>query len=429
MTAAEAMSPQELAEIRQRAQADYEDLCSKGLKIDMTRGKPSPEQLDLSTELLTLPGNGDYFLADGADARNYGGAQGIPEARALFAPILGAPADQVIVGNNSSLAVMHDCISFALLKGIPGHAPWSEGEQVEFLCPSPGYDRHFLICETYGIGMHPVALTGHGPDMDQVEELVRDPSVRGIWCVPKYNNPTGEIYSDETIERLARMETGAPDFRIFWDNAYSLHHLTDDEVEIPNILEMCEAAGHPDRAFVFGSTSKITFGGAGLGVMASSPRNVEWFVGHAGIRTIGPDKLNQLRHVRFLKDHEGLMKHMRAHREIIAPKFATVEAAFQSRLGGTGFAEWAEPRGGYFVSVDVRQGCAARVVELASQAGISMVAAGQTFPYRKDPNDSNLRIAPTYPSLSEVKAAVEGIAICIQLAVSENLLSHQGERC
>lgn len=425
MTAAEAMSPQGLAEIRHRAQADYEDLCSKGLQIDMTRGKPSPEQLDLSTPLLTLPGNGDYFLADGTDARNYGGAQGLPEARALFATMMGAPPEQIVIGNNSSLAVMHDCIAYALLKGIGGHAPWSTGETVKFLCPSPGYDRHFLICETYGIEMIPVALTGEGPDMDQVEDLVRDPAVRGIWCVPKYSNPTGETYSKETIERLVRMETGAPDFRLFWDNAYSLHHLTEDEVDLPNILELCEAAGCPDRALVFGSTSKITFGGAGLGLLSSSPNNVEWFVMNASVRTIGPDKLNQLRHVRFLKDHEGLMKHMRAHREIIAPKFAAVEAAFQSRLGGTGFADWAQPKGGYFVSVDVREGCAARVVALAMQAGISMVAAGQTFPYRKDPNDSNLRIAPTYPSLSDVKAAVDGIAICIQLAVSERLLGSE----
>lgn len=422
MTAAEAMSRQELAEIRQRAQADYEDLCSKGLKIDMTRGKPGPDQLDLSTPLLTLPGNGDYFLADGTDARNYGGPQGLPEARALFATMMGAPPEQIVIGNNSSLAVMHDCIAYALLKGIGEHAPWSTGETVKFLCPSPGYDRHFLICETYGIEMIPVALTGEGPDMDQVEELVRDPAVRGIWCVPKYSNPTAETYSNETIERLVRMETGASDFRLFWDNAYSMHHLTDDEVDLPNILELCAAAGCPDRAFVFGSTSKMTFGGAGLGLFASSPNNVAWFLRHAGVRTIGPDKLNQLRHVRFLKDHEGLKRHMRAHRDIIAPKFAAVESAFQSRLGGTGFADWVEPQGGYFVSVDVHQGCAARVVELAEQAGISMVAAGQTFPYRKDPKDSNLRIAPTYPSLPDVKAAVDGIAICIQLAVSERML-------
>lgn len=428
MTAPETKTASELAEIRQKAQADYDDLCRRNLKIDMTRGKPSPEQLDLSNALLTLPGNGDYFQEDGGDTRNYfGSQQGVPEARRLFSTLMGAPADRVVVANNSSLAVMHDCITFALLKGIDGAAPWSGVEGVTFLCPAPGYDRHFAVCEQYGIRMVPVALTGSGPDMDQVEQLVQDPVVRGMWCVPKYSNPTGEIYSEETIGRLARMQTAAPDFRLFWDNAYSLHHLTDDEIDIANILELCEAAGHPDRALVFASTSKITFAGGGLGLMASSRQNVDWYAKHAGIRHIGPEKVNQLRHVRFLKDHAGLQQHMRAHRALIVPKFAAVESAFRSRLGDTGFACWTRPKGGYFVSVDVHPGCAARVVQLTKDAGISMVPAGQTFPYRKDPNDSNLRIAPTYPSLSDVAAAAEGIAICIQLAVAEKQLEEAAD--
>ena len=426
MTSARALSANELAEIRQQAQDDFDALCGQSLKIDMTRGKPSAEQLDLSMPLLTLPGNGDYFLADGADARNYaGGAQGIAEAREMFAPVMLAPPEQIVIANNSSLAVMHDCIVYALLKGIQGHEPWSESGPIKFLCPSPGYDRHFAICETYGIDMVPVSMTGEGPDMDEVEALVDDPSVRGIWCVPKYSNPTGETYSAETIDRLVRMKTAAPDFRLFWDNAYALHHLTDEEVEIPNILELLAAAGVPDRAFVFGSTSKITFGGGGLGLMASSPANVEWLVRHAGLRSIGPDKLNQLRHVRFLRDFDGLKRHMQEHRAIIGPKFAAVEDTFQSQLAGTGFAEWTQPKGGYFVSVDVHDGCAARVVELAAKAGIGMVPAGQTFPYRQDPRDRNLRIAPTYPSLGDVKRAVEGIAICIRLAVSEKRLEEE----
>lgn len=405
------------------ARRDHAILCAQGLSIDMTRGKPSPEQLDLSSALLTLPGNGDYFQADGGDTRNYyGSQQGLPEARALFSPILGAPPEQIVVGGNSSLAMMHDCIMFALLKGLPESTePWSRDKSIAFICPSPGYDRHFAILETYGIRMIPVAMTGSGPDMDAVETLARDASVRGMWCVPKYSNPTGEIYSRDTIERLAGMETAAADFRLFWDNAYAVHHLTDDEVEIANILELCEQAGHPDRAFVFGSTSKITFAGAGLALFASSPVNVAWLCRHNGIRTIGPNKINQLRHVRFFGDADGVRALMRRHRALIAPKFGAVYDAFKGRLGATGFATWSQPPGGYFVDVNVAPGCAKRVVELAKQAGIAMVPAGQTFPYGKDPDDVNLRIAPTYPSLAEVTAAAEAIALCIDLAVCEAL--------
>ena len=408
----------------ERAKADFSNLCKAELKIDMTRGKPSSAQLDLSSAMLTLPGNGDFYQADGGDTRNYyGSMQGLPEARALFARVMGAPPERILIGNNSSLALMHDCVVYALLKGVPGGAaPWSAAQPITFLCPAPGYDRHFAICEEYGIRMVTVPLTGSGPDMDIVERLALDPSVRGMWCVPKYSNPTGETYSEETIERIARMRTGAPDFRVFWDNAYSVHHLTDQRVEIANILDLAQRAGLPDRALVFASTSKITLAGGGLGLLAASEANIAWFVARSSRRTIGPDKLNQLRHVRFLRDHDGIERLMAHHRKLLEPKFKAVETAFARRLEGTGFARWTKPLGGYFVSVDVRDGYATRVVELAKQAGIAMVAAGQTFPYRQDPHDSNLRIAPSFPELKDVSAAAEGIAICIEYAVVERLL-------
>ena len=413
----------------ERAKTDFSNLCKAGLKIDMTRGKPSSAQLDLLSAMLTLPGNGDFYQADGGDTRNYyGSMQGLPEARALFARMMGAPAERILVGNNSSLALMHDCIVYALLQGVPGGAaPWSAVQPITFLCPVPGYDRHFAICEEYGIHMVTVPLTGVGPDMDMVERLALDPSVRGMWCVPKYSNPTGETYSDQTIERIARMHTGAPDFRVFWDNAYSVHHLTDRHAEIANILDLAQQAGHQDRALVFASTSKITFAGGGLGLLAASDANIAWFVARSSRRTIGPDKLNQLRHVRFLRDHSGIEQLMAQHRKLLEPKFKAVEAAFTRRLEGTDFARWTKPLGGYFVSVDVHEGCATRIVELAKQAGIAMVAAGQTFPYRKDPHDSNLRIAPSFPELKDVSAAAEGIAICIEYAVAERLSRECGD--
>ena len=411
----------------ERAKSDYAVLCKARLSIDMTRGKPSAAQLDLSNAMLNLPGNGDFYQVDGGDSRNYfGSIQGIPEARALFAPMMGAPPERILIGNNSSLALMHDCIVYALLKGVPGGtAPWSAAQPVTFLCPAPGYDRHFAICEEYGIRMIAVPLTGHGPDMDLVERLALDPSVRGMWCVPKYSNPTAEIYSEEAIQRIARMRTGAPDFRVFWDNAYCVHHLTDRRVEIANILDLSLKAGHPDRALVFASTSKITFAGGGLALLAASEVNIKWFVARSSMRTIGPDKLNQLRHVRFLRDHGGVERLMTAHRKLLEPKFKAIDAAFERRLGETGFARWTKPFGGYFISVDVYDGCATRVVELAEATGISMVPAGQTFPYRKDPRDSNLRIAPSFPELKDVAAAAEAIAICIEYAVTERLSNTQ----
>ncbi len=407
-----------LAETRR----DYDAFKARGLKLDMTRGKPSPEQLALADDMLRLPGNGDHVTGEGIDARNYGGVQGLPEVRALFAPVIGVLPEAIVVGDNSSLALMHDCIVWALLKGVPGSArPWSREEAPAFLCPVPGYDRHFALCEAYGIRMLPIRLTGQGPDMDEVEARVADPAVKGLWCVPKYSNPSGEIYSDEVAERLARMTTGASDFRLFWDDAYTLHHLTDRHHPTPAILDLCAAAGHPDRAFVFASTSKMTLAGAGLAFFAASAANVRWFLARAGTRTIGPDKLNQLRHLRFLRDEAGLRRHMEAHRALLAPKFAAVERALDTRLGGTGFARWSRPEGGYFITVECLPSTAARIVTLAGDAGLALTPAGATWPHGHDPEDKILRLAPSFPSLAEVEAAAEGIAVCIALAALETM--------
>ena len=412
----------ELTALLTEVRGAYDAFKTRGLKLDMTRGKPAPEQLDLANGLLGLPGNGDYFSDAREDGRNYGGVQGLAEVRALFSRMMGAPADQIIVGENASLSMMHDSIVWALLKGVPDSArPWIKEDQVTFLCPVPGYDRHFAICEEFGIRMIPVRLGGQGPDMDQVERLAADPSVKGMWCVPKYSNPTGEVYSDETVQRLAKLKTGASDFRLFWDNAYAVHHLTDERHEIANILDLCAQAGHPDRAFVYASTSKITFAGAGLALFASSPANVRWYLASAGKRTIGPDKLNQIRHVRFLKDDTGLTGHMDRHRALLAPKFTAVLRALEARLGGTGVAEWTEPQGGYFISVDAMEGTAARVVVLAKEAGLALTPAGATWPHGRDPHDRTLRLAPSYPSLEDVRTASEGISICILLAALEKL--------
>lgn len=402
---------------------------AKGLKLDMTRGKPAPEQLDLAEAMLTLPGNRDHHTEAGEDARNYGGLQGIAEARRLFAGLVGAPPDQVVIGENASLALMHDCLVWALLKGVPGGTrPWAdEPGGIAFLCPVPGYDRHFAITQGFGVRMIPVPLTGEGPDMGAVAEAVKDPAVKGMWCVPKYSNPTGETYAPHVVEALARMETGAPDFRLFWDNAYAVHDLAPEGDTLANVLDACAAAGNPDRAFVFASTSKVTLAGAGLSVFGSSPANVKWYLAQAGLRTIGPNKINQLRHVRFFGDWDGLRAHMDKHRALLAPKFAAVERALAARLAGTGAATWASPKGGYFVSVDVRPGTAKKVVAIAAALGVAMTPAGSTWPGGRDPHDSNLRIAPSFPSLPEVTAAAEGIALAILAAAVEAEQQARGE--
>ncbi|GIH97280.1 aminotransferase [Planobispora siamensis] len=419
-----ALSGDELAVLRDRALRDYDELVRRGLSLDLTRGKPSPAQLDLSAELLTLPVKG-HHAADGTDTRNYGGVQGLAEIREIFSGPLQVPAAQLVAGGNSSLTFMHDSVVHALLSPLPGAARrWADEPRIAFLCPVPGYDRHFALCERFGIELISVPMTAEGPDMDVVERLVaEDAQIKGIWCVPKYSNPDGVCYSDETVRRLAAMPTAAPDFRIFWDNAYAVHHLTDTPVEIADVLALCAENGNPDRPFVFGSTSKITFAGAGVSFFGSSPANVAWFLGHLGKSTIGPDKINQLRHVEFLRDEAGVLEHMRRHRELLRPKFDAVEAILSKELGGTGLASWSTPAGGYFVSLDVLEGCAREVGRRAAEAGIALTPAGATHPYGKDPRDSNIRIAPSYPSLEELEQAITGLTVCVRLVATEKLLA------
>ncbi len=341
------LSTADLAAFHDQIQPRYEAFRQRGLKLDLTRGKPSAEQLDLSNGLLGLPGESDFLAADGTDARNYGVLQGLPELRALLAPLFGATPAHIVIGDNSSLALMHDAVAYSLLKGTVGsERPWSREPVVKFLCPVPGYDRHFAICQDFGIEMIPVPLGADGPDMDLVERLVaEDAAIKGMWCVPKYSNPSGAVYADAVVDRLAAMKTAASDFRIFWDNAYAVHHLTDERIEIPSLLAACERHGHPHRAFVFGSTSKVTLAGAGVSLFAGSADNVKWYLGRMGKRTIGSDKVNQLRHVRFLRDADGLLALMDRHRAIVAPKFRAVADAFAVHLGGTGVASWLVPKG------------------------------------------------------------------------------------
>jgi DNA-binding transcriptional MocR family regulator len=396
-------------------------LKARGLKLDLTRGKPSSAQLDLSAELLALPGPADYVAEGDTDCRNYGVLQGLVEARRLFSGIMGAAPEQVVAANNSSLALMHDVVVFSLLKGTCNSAvPWSKAGAIAFLCPVPGYDRHYRICEDFGIRMIPVTLREDGPDMDEVERLVaQDASIKGMWCVPKYSNPTGAVYSRGVIERLAAMPTAAADFRLFWDNAYAVHHLTEERIGIANILELCASHGQANRAFVFASTSKITLGGSGLGLFAASKDNVKWLLTRLTARTIGPDKINQWRHVRFLKSEAGILELMDRHRAVIAPKFEKVLKVFDTNLSRVPDVKWTRPKGGYFISLEVPKGCASRVVALAKEAGIALTPAGATHPYGTDPDDCVIRIAPTYPELPEVSAAAEGVTLCVLLAIAE----------
>jgi DNA-binding transcriptional MocR family regulator len=421
MTNLTQLRPDGVTTSSQQLQADYDAFKARGLKLDLTRGKPSPAQLDLSAALLSLPGEKDYLAEGAVDCRNYGGLQGLVEVRRLFSGIMGAAAEQVVAANNSSLALMHDTIVYALLKGTcDSITPWSQQGEISFLCPVPGYDRHFKICEDYGIRMIPVALKDDGPDMDQVERLVsQDASIKGMWCVPKYSNPTGTVYSDAIIERLAAMKTAAPDFRLYWDDAYSVHHLTSERIEIANILDLCARHEHPNRAFVFASTSKITIPGAGLALFAASKDNVKWLLARFTPRTIGPDKINQLRHVRFLKDGAGIVHLMDRQRSLIAPKFQKVLDIFTEKLAHVPDVTWTHPKGGYFISLQVGKGCAKRVIALAKEAGVVLTPAGATHPYGKDPDDRTIRIAPTFPDLGEVAQAAEGVATCVLLAAAE----------
>ncbi|HWD62215.1 MAG TPA: aminotransferase class I/II-fold pyridoxal phosphate-dependent enzyme [Humibacter sp.] len=417
------LSSAELSELRSQLTAEYDALVARGLSLDITRGKPSPAQLDLSNELLSLPGESDYKDAAGTDLRNYGGAQGVPELRSIFSDAFRVPVPQLLALGNASLTVMHDVVVHALLHGLPeSERPWSKEQTVTFLCPVPGYDRHFAINEHLGIRMVPVAMTDAGPDIAEVERLLaEDPTIKGIWCVPVHSNPTGAIYTEEVARALVSLPAAA-DFRVFWDNAYAVHHLSDDVPAPIDILKLAEEAGHSDRVFVFGSTSKVTYAGSGVSFFGSSPANVSWYLGHTAVQSIGPDKINQLRHVRLLRDAQGLTDHMLKHREIIGPKFQAVQEVFERRLAPYGAGSWTNPTGGYFVSLDVRDGCAARAIALAAQAGIKVTPAGSTYPYGKDPRDANIRIAPTMPPLAELVEALEGLCTAILLAELEKLV-------
>ncbi|WP_044205186.1 aminotransferase class I/II-fold pyridoxal phosphate-dependent enzyme [Flammeovirga sp. OC4] len=406
---------------KKELQKKYQDYKAQGLALDMTRGKPGTEQLDLSLPMMDLVTSKDYKTLAGADTRNYGGLDGIPEMKAIFKDFLEVSStDEVIAAGNSSLTLMHDTIARAMSHGFPeSKKAWGKLDKVKFLCPSPGYDRHYSVCEHFGIEMITVPMTEKGPDMDVVEKLVaEDKSIKGIWVVPKYSNPTGYTCSKKTVKRLAKMKTAAKDFRIMWDNAYTVHHLSSDQDQLENILEACKAEGTENRVLIYGSFSKISFAGAGVAGMGASVENINWMKGHLSMATIGPDKINQLRHTRFFKDFKGVQKHMKKHAKIIAPKFDAVIEILEKELGGKGIATWTVPKGGYFISLDVPKGCAKEVVKLAAEAGVKLTAAGATFPYKNDPKDENIRIAPTLPSMGEIKLAMRVLTVCVQLAAA-----------
>lgn len=419
----DSLSPAELSVLHARHQQEYADLQAKKLSLDLTRGKPSPEQLDLSNRLLSMPGD-DFRDAEGTDTRNYGGLHGLPGLREIFAELLGLPVQNLIAGNNASLEFMHDAVVFSMLHGgVDSPRPWKDEPAVKFLCPVPGYDRHFSITETMGIEMIPVPMVEDGPDVDLIEELVAaDPAIKGMWTVPVFGNPTGITYSWETVRRLVQMRTAAPDFRLFWDNAYAVHTLTHDFVRQVDVLGLATKAGNPNRPYIFASTSKITFAGAGVAFFGGSLGNIAWYLQYAAKRSIGPDKVNQLRHLRFFGDADGVRLHMQRHQEILAPKFALVAEILSQRLGDSKIASWTDPKGGYFVSLDVLPGTARRTVALAKDAGIAVTEAGASFPYRKDPDDKNIRIAPSFPSLPDLRDAVDGLSTCALLAATESLL-------
>ncbi|MGD2100091.1 MAG: aminotransferase class I/II-fold pyridoxal phosphate-dependent enzyme [Desulfobacterales bacterium] len=407
--------------VREELQHRYQEFKSRRMALDMTRGKPCPEQLDLALGMLGGDTGNAYRTEDGLDCRNYGGLDGIPPAKALFSEYMAVETDELLIGGNSSLNLMHDTILRAMVKGVMDGAPaWGQLPKVKFLCPSPGYDRHFSICEYLDIEMMPVEMTDNGPAMGVIEDLVaKDDLIKGIWCVPQYSNPTGIVYSDETVERLASMKTRAADFRIFWDNAYAVHHLVDRPTPLKNILSACKQAGNPDRVFMFASTSKISFAGGGLAIMASSRANLDWIKRQMAFQTIGPDKLNQLRHVLFFKNLAGIETHMQKHAGILKPKFDGVQNILASELDGKQIARWSRPQGGYFISIDTLQGCAAAVIKMAADAGVKLTPAGSTYPYKADPQDRNIRIAPSFPPMEDIQAAMELVAICIQLVSLE----------
>ncbi|MEU4316542.1 aminotransferase class I/II-fold pyridoxal phosphate-dependent enzyme [Nocardia sp. NPDC024068] len=418
------MSSDELAAEHELQSANYATLQAAQLTLDLTRGKPSPEQLALSSALLSLPGDGDFRDGTGTDCRNYGGLHGLPELRAIFGELLGIDVDNLIAGNNASLELMHDIIVFATLHGFPDSPRrWADEPVVKFLCPSPGYDRHFAITESLGFEMITVPMGPNGPDTRIIADLLAgDPQIKGMWAVPNYSNPTGAVFSEDVVRELLSMPAAAPDFRLFWDNAYAVHPLTDTAAPVLDVLKPAAAAGNPNRPLVFASTSKITFAGSGVSFLGAATENLNWYLGHAGKKSIGPDKINQLRHLRFFTDAAGVRSHMQKHRAILEPKFALVLRILEERLGASKVASWTEPKGGYFISLDVLEGTAARVIELAKGAGIALTAAGSAFPYKKDPDDKNIRIAPSFPALPELERAMDGLATCVLLAATEKLI-------
>ena len=418
------MNKEQLAGEKAVLDKKYEEFKNKGLKLTMARGIPAPEQLDLSMEMLNTPLT-DTMSESGNDCRSYGVLDGIPEAKKLFAEILDVQPENIIVGGNSSLQLMYDTISRAMLLGVLGsEKPWCKYDKVKFLCPAPGYDRHFGICESLGIEMITVPYKEDGPDMDEVERLVAsDETIKGIWCVPMYSNPTGISYSDEVVRRFANLKPAAKDFRIFWDNAYCVQHLSDDgQAHLLNIIDECRKAGNPDMVFEFTSTSKISFPGSGVAVICASKDNIEFIKKQMGKQTIGFDKLNQLRHVRFFKNRKGIEEQMRRHADIIRPKFEAVLRTLETELKPLGIATWTDPRGGYFISFNGMDGTAKRIVALAKEAGVTMTNAGATYPYGNDPHDSNIRIAPTYPSIDELQTAMDLFCVCVRFASVEKLL-------
>lgn len=420
------MTKEELVALRKELKAQYREMQGKDLKLDMSRGKPCVEQLDLSMGLMdVLSSNDDLTCEDGTDCRNYGVLTGIDEAKELLADMMEVNPSTVILYGNSSLNVMYDTVSRAMTHGIMGNTPWCKLDKVKFLCPVPGYDRHFAITEYFGIEMINVPMTPQGPDMDMVEELVAsDDSIKGIWCVPKYSNPQGYSYSDETVRRFARLEPAAPDFRIFWDNAYGVHHLYDhDQDHLIELLAECKRAGNPDLVYKFASTSKISFPGSGVAALATSHNNLEDIKAQLKNQTIGHDKVNQLRHVRFFGDIHGMVEHMRKHADIMRPKFEAVIEILERELGGLGIGSWTSPKGGYFISFDSLDGCAKSIVGRCKKAGLIMTGAGATYPYGKDPHDSNIRIAPSYPPLSDLILAMELFALCVKIVSIDKLLA------
>lgn len=425
MKAYKDLSKEELLTLQKQLNKEYEEAKAKGLKLDMSRGKPAASQLDMEMDFMNVLNADSIFKTEaGVDCRNYGIMDGIPEARKLIGDVLGVSADNVIVFGNASLNIMYDTVARSEIFGVMGETPWCKLDKVKFLCPVPGYDRHFAITEQFGIEMINVPMTEDGPDMDMVEELVNtDSAVKGIWCVPKYSNPQGYTYSDETVKRFAALKPAAKDFRIYWDNAYVIHDLYEEKKDtLLDIISECEKAGNPDMVYEFCSTSKVTFPGSGIAALAASKANLDFIKKFMTIQTIGYDKVNQLRHVRYFKDAEGMKAHMMKHAAIMRPKFEAVFHVLESELNGLGIGSWTEPKGGYFISFDALEDCAKKIVEKCKEAGVVLTGAGATYPYKKDPKDSNIRLAPSFPTPEELAMATDLFVLCVKIVSVEKLL-------